>query len=97
MLSSVSGDAERAGTVPTVGSEGNPQRFIPQATGSNTRFSDTEFKLLNSIANRLGPSSDSITGTINLHSELPMCDSCSSVVSQFRDMFPGIDLNVTTG
>ncbi|MEU6217225.1 polymorphic toxin-type HINT domain-containing protein [Streptomyces sp. NPDC047022] len=97
VLSSVSGDAERAGTVPTVGSEGNPQRFIPQATGSNTRFSDTEFKLLNSIANRLGPSSDSIAGTINLHSELPMCDSCSSVVSQFRDMFPGIDLNVTTG
>jgi RHS repeat-associated protein len=97
VLSSVSGDAERAGTVPSVGSPGNPQRFIPQVTGNNTRFSDTEFKLLNSIANRLGPSSDSITGTIHLHSELPMCDSCSSVVSQFRETFPNIDLNVTTG
>jgi hypothetical protein len=97
LLSSVSGDAERAGTVATVGAEGNPQRFVPQTTGSNTRFSDTEFKLLNHIANRLGPSSESITGSINLHSERPLCDSCSSIVSQFRETFPGIDLNVTTG
>ncbi|MFE9559292.1 RHS repeat-associated core domain-containing protein [Streptomyces sp. NPDC006703] len=97
VLRSVSGDAERAGTVPTVGSHGNPQRFMPQTTGSNTRFSDTEFKLLNHIANRLGPSSESITGTINLHSELPLCPSCSSVVSQFRGAFPNIQFNVTTG
>jgi hypothetical protein len=97
VLRSVSGSAERAGSVSEVGTEGNPQRFIPQATGSNARFSDTEFKLLNQIANNLGPSSDSVSGSVNLYSELPLCASCSSVAGQFQESFPNIDLNITTG
>ena len=96
MLRSVSGSTEREGMVPNVGSAGNPQRFLPTATGGNSRFFDTEFKILNSVANRLGPSS-SVRGVINMHSELPVCSSCSSVMSQFRDAFPNIALNVSTG
>ncbi|WP_158632658.1 deaminase domain-containing protein [Amycolatopsis sp. WAC 01416] len=80
-----------------VGSAGNPQRFIPQATGGNTRFSDTEFKLLNQTANRIGQSSPHVRGTINLHTDFAVCTSCSSVISQFRDAFPGVRLNLTTG
>jgi RHS repeat-associated protein len=97
VLLSASGDAARAGTVPGVGTAGNPQRFIPTATGANNRFSDSEFKLLNYIANRLGPSSDSVSGTIDLHSELAVCPSCNSVISQFREAFPNVTINVTTG
>ncbi|MFK0244145.1 deaminase domain-containing protein [Amycolatopsis azurea] len=66
---------------------------MPQATGGNTRFSDTEFKLLNQI----GQSSPHVRGTINLHADFAVCTSCSSVISQFRDAFPGVRLNLTTG
>jgi hypothetical protein len=97
LLRSVSGATGRPGMVPGVGSPGNPQRFLPTATGSNNRFSDTEFKILNSIANKLGPSSSSVRGTITLYSELPVCSSCSSVISQFSAAFPNVVLNVTTG
>ncbi|TLP54873.1 deaminase domain-containing protein [Microbispora triticiradicis] len=50
--------------------------------------------MLEHYADNLGPSS---RGTINLYSELEVCPSCSSVIEQFRDMFPGIKLNVTWG
>ncbi|NLT57113.1 MAG: hypothetical protein GXX79_21635 [Actinomycetales bacterium] len=97
VAASVSGVAERMGTVSNVGTKGNPQRFIPTATGGNSRFYDSEYKLLNHVANRLGPSSSKVTGSINLHSELPVCASCSSVVGQFQQAFPGIRINITTG
>jgi RHS repeat-associated protein len=97
LLLSVSGQAERAGTVPGIGAAGNPQRFIPTATGVNNRFADSEFKLLNFVANRLGASSDTVSGTIDLHSELPVCTSCGSVIGQFQRAFPNVTVNVTTG
>jgi hypothetical protein len=97
LVRSISGAASRPGMVPAVGAPGNPQRFLPTATGSNNRFSDTEFKLLNSIANKLGPASSGVRGTVNLYSELPVCASCSSIISQFREAFPNVVLNVTTG
>jgi hypothetical protein len=96
-LISASGDAIRAGTVPEVGSHGNPQRFMPRATGKNSRFYDSEFKLLNYIANQIGPPSKKIRGTINLHSELPICISCSSVIGEFKEAFPNIKIKITTG
>lgn len=96
-LLSASGEGIRAGTVPEVGSPGNPQQFISRVTGNNTRYYDSEFKLLNYIANQLGPSSKKIRGTINLHSERPPCISCSSVIAQFREAFPNIKINITTG
>ena len=99
-LYSVSGWDEYANTVPWVGEgHGNPQRYIPrriEAGQDNRRFSETEFRLLNYIANRLGPSDDGIVGTIDLFTELPACDSCLSVIRQFEEDFPGIVVRVTS-
>ncbi|WP_167219214.1 deaminase domain-containing protein [Kribbella shirazensis] len=71
---------------------------MPTASGAtNNRFTDTELKILNQTANNLGPSSSSVRGTINLHSELTVCSSCNSVISVFRAAFPDVVVNVTTG
>ncbi|GAB2875935.1 hypothetical protein GCM10022245_08760 [Streptomyces mayteni] len=100
-LLSVSGAAERANTVPNVGAHGNPQRYVPQALSNqnpnNSRFFDTEFKLLNYIANQIGRSSSTVTGRIDLYSELEVCGSCSSVINQFRGDFPNVQINVSWG
>jgi RHS repeat-associated protein len=92
----VSGQAARNGMMPNVGAASNPQRFIPTSTGMNSRVYDAELKLLNYAANELGPSSG-VAGTLRLHSELPICPSCSSVMRQFRESFPNINITVTTG
>ncbi|WP_370868279.1 deaminase domain-containing protein [Pseudomonas sp. MWU12-2311] len=34
---------------------------------------------------------------MNLYSELPVCVSCSGVISQVEQKFPGVKVNVTTG
>jgi len=92
MLTSVSGQSPRAGTVPEVGTPGNPQRFIPTATGSNTRISDSEYKILNYLANQLGRSSPDVRGSVWIHSELPVCSSCNSIIRQFEAAFPNVDV-----
>jgi hypothetical protein len=96
-MAAVSGRNGPAGTVEGVGSPGNPQRYVPTATGNNARFHDTEIKILNRLANDLGPASSSWRGGVNLHSELPVCPSCASVIEQFRRDFPNIAVNVTEG
>lgn len=35
-----------------------------------------------------------ISGTINLYSELPCCQSCSNIILEFRRKFPNIKLNI---
>ena len=59
------------------------------------RDMDTEFKILETLAQRLGPSSQ-VSGRINLISEKVVCPSCSGIVSQFRERYPNIQLNVFT-
>ncbi|MHA7683079.1 hemagglutinin repeat-containing protein [Cupriavidus sp. PET2-C1] len=56
---------------------------------------DTEFKILETIAQRLGGDRN-VVGSINLFSEKAVCPSCTSVIVQFRNMFPNIQLNVFT-
>ncbi|WP_081493546.1 deaminase domain-containing protein [Pseudomonas sp. GM25] len=56
---------------------------------------DTEFKILETVAQRLG-SNKGATGRINLISEKDVCPSCTDVVRQFRDRHPKIQLNVFT-
>ncbi len=53
------------------------------------------FKILETLAQRLGPSSQT-SGRINLISEKMVCPSCSDVVAQFRERYPNIQLNVFT-
>jgi RHS repeat-associated protein len=97
VVSSVSGDDVRLGTVPNVGTPGNPVRFIPTATGKNSRVYDTEYKLLNYIANKLGSPSSSVRGKIHLHSERKICPSCNSVISQFEKDFPNVVIKTSIG
>ena len=57
---------------------------------------DGEFKILENIARALGDN-PSATGQINLFTELQSCTSCAGAVMQFRQRYPGIQLNVFTG
>ncbi|WP_445262770.1 deaminase domain-containing protein [Pseudomonas sp. JAI120] len=59
------------------------------------RDMDTEFKILETLAQRLGPSSQT-SGRINLISEKMVCPSCTSIVNQFRERYPNIQLNIFT-
>ncbi len=57
-----------------------------------SRYHDTEAKILEDIASQI--TNKNISGTINMYSELPCCQSCSNIISEFRKMFPNIELNV---
>jgi RHS repeat-associated protein len=55
---------------------------------------DAENQILEYYATYLDPRA---RGTIDLYSEREVCPSCSSVIDQFREMFPGIQVNVSSG
>jgi hypothetical protein len=63
--------------------------------GAYLRDADTEFKILETVAQRLGQNT-SATGRINLLSEKAVCPSCTGMVLQFREHYPNIQLNVFT-
>lgn len=56
------------------------------------RFHDTEAKILEDIASQI--TDRNISGTVNLYSELPCCQSCTNIILEFRRMFPNIKLNI---
>ncbi|WDH56027.1 hemagglutinin repeat-containing protein [Pseudomonas chlororaphis] len=62
---------------------------------SYLRDMDTEFKILETLAQRLGDNSLA-TGRINLMSEKMVCPSCTDVIRQFRERYPKIQLNIFT-
>ncbi|MFZ7825770.1 T7SS effector LXG polymorphic toxin [Priestia sp. 40] len=57
------------------------------------RDSDTEYKILNEIALKLGNDVNA-TGEIKLFTELDTCDSCSKVIAEFADKYKNIKLEV---
>ncbi len=61
-----------------------------------TRQWDTEFKILNDVASRLGDNRNA-TGSINLFTERMTCTSCTDVIFDFKDRYPNIQLNVFSG
>lgn len=65
------------------------------------RNTDSEYKMLNDLANKLGGVKNkidpSITGEIKIVSELPFCQSCRGVLVQFNEMFPNIKLIIVNG
>jgi len=89
-LVGVSGLAKRPGTVDVP----EKQVFDTIQTGNNTRAIDSEYKILSSLADKLTPSSQ---GVVNIYSELPVCVSCSGVISQFQQRFPSVIVNVEIG
>ncbi|RMR54455.1 hypothetical protein ALP83_200128 [Pseudomonas syringae pv. actinidiae] len=69
-------------------------KYVGTAEGY-LRDMDTEFKILETLAQRLGPNSPA-SGRINLISEKMVCPSCTNIVTQFRERYPNIQLNVFT-
>ncbi len=58
------------------------------------RFHDTEAKILEDIASQI--KDPKISGTIDLYTELPACQSCTNIIFEFKRKFPNIKLNVYT-
>ncbi|SCN31935.1 Uncharacterized protein BC88300_00882 [Bacillus cytotoxicus] len=67
----------------------NPMFKATEAVGkegeSYLRNTDTEYKILNDIASRLGENTQA-TGKIKLFTELDTCDSCSKVIAEFANI-----------
>jgi hypothetical protein len=59
------------------------------------RYHDTEAKILEDIASQI--KDPNITGTIDLYTELPTCQSCTNIIFEFRRHFPNIKLNIYSG
>ncbi|QXI31217.1 deaminase domain-containing protein [Pseudomonas vanderleydeniana] len=89
-LIGISGARERAGTVsaPVI------KIFDTVRTGDNSRELDSEYKILSAMAADMTASSK---GAVALYSELRLCVSCDGVVEQFRQRFPDVVVDVTTG
>lgn len=60
---------------------------------SYLRDTDTEYKILNDIASRLGENTQA-TGTIKLFTELDTCYSCSGVIADFATKYKNIKLEI---
>lgn len=70
----------------------NERIFTTYVDDQYPRYQDTEAKILEYIASRI--TDPNVSGTINLYSELPCCQSCSNIILEFRRMFSYIKLNI---
>lgn len=61
--------------------------------GAWLRDVDTEYKILSDIQSKLGDNY-SASGEIKIYTELEPCPSCQSVIGQFKEMYPNIDIEV---
>ncbi|MBD5550613.1 MAG: hypothetical protein HDQ96_05470 [Lachnospiraceae bacterium] len=61
--------------------------------GAWLRDVDTEYKILSDIQSKLGDNY-SASGKIKLYTELEPCPSCQSIIKQFKEMYPNIDVEV---
>jgi hypothetical protein len=65
------------------------------------RNTDSEYKMLNKLAEDLGAvrggKYPNINGEIKIVSELEYCNSCQGVIQQFNEMFPKIKLILVDG
>ena len=60
------------------------------------RNTDTEYKLLSNIADKLGNNRDA-KGEITIFTEKEVCGSCSGVAQQFKAKYPDITLKIIDG
>ncbi|MFB7454767.1 RHS repeat-associated core domain-containing protein [Streptomyces sp. NPDC056194] len=94
LLVAASGVERRDGMIPAPGDPimGYPQRYIPVG-----RAADSEAKIFNYLADKIGPPTDRIGGTIRMHSQREVCPSCDGVKEAFQRDYPGIRIVVTEG
>ncbi len=73
----------------------------PGSTGSWERITDSEYRMLNKLADDLGAQSGNVysgvTGSVKIVSENPYCKSCQGVIKQFNDMFPNVEIILIDG
>ncbi|WP_219929896.1 deaminase domain-containing protein [Salmonella enterica] len=69
------------------------RKFTTFEVGHDRAF-DSEVKIFEHIANKFPTMAK---GRIDLYSELKVCPSCSEVITQFKAMYPNIEVNVTWG
>ncbi|MCD5364588.1 hypothetical protein LQT98_23220, partial [Chromobacterium aquaticum] len=102
----INGDAGRiyalSGTQSPVGTVGiTGERVFATKVVDWDRAFDTEVKLLETLARRYNPQGlpvmPNVSGTVRLSSELNVCYSCSGVINQFDQMFPGVKITVDSG
>jgi len=67
---------------------------VPNKAGDMVRRDiDTEYKILDNIADQLGRNT-SAKGTVNILTEKAACASCLNVAEQFRAKYPNITVNI---
>jgi WXG100 family type VII secretion target len=75
--------------------------FDPPGTGENPRTADTEYKILEKIADDYWSDDPAeraqVSGEIRLYSERIPCTSCQDIISQFEEAFPNIRIIVGWG
>ena len=59
------------------------------------RYHDSEAKILENITSRI-KDTPNVKGKIDLYTERDCCDSCKNLISEFRNKFPNIELNIYT-
>ncbi|WP_353195027.1 deaminase domain-containing protein [Pectobacterium brasiliense] len=57
------------------------------------RNTDSEYKILDNLADRLG-SNTLAKGNVTIFTEKPACDSCLGVIEQFQKKYLGIKVDV---
>ncbi|HIE4217113.1 TPA: deaminase domain-containing protein [Proteus mirabilis] len=71
----------------------NKRKFKTFEVGHDRAF-DSEVKIFEHIANKYPTTAK---GRIDLFSERAVCDSCSNVITQFKKMYPNIEVHISTG
>ena len=86
--------------------ESEPQIFTAievEGAGGGTwlRNTDSEYKMLNKLADDLGGKAGgkypNISGELKIVSENPYCKSCQGIIQQFNEMFPEVKLILIDG
>ncbi|MDA2808546.1 deaminase domain-containing protein [Nocardiopsis suaedae] len=81
------------GTSPNIPDDA-PRQFDPEGGDGHQAPHDSEAKALEELARDLEPDA---TGTVEIYTERPPCTSCQSVVDQFIEQYPGVEVRVTWG
>ena len=70
-------------------------------SGTWLRITDSEYRMLNQLANDLGAVKGAkypnIIGELKIVSENPYCTSCTGIIQQFHEMYPNIKLILVDG
>ncbi|WP_395303181.1 deaminase domain-containing protein [Pectobacterium polonicum] len=68
--------------------------ILPNKAGDKiSRNSDSEYKILDNLADKLGKNTDA-KGAVTIFTERAACESCLGVVDQFQKKYPNIKIEI---